>query len=195
LFYQLRKERADLTVTLLMLSVAFVATAMNSVASTAFTREGRHLSLLKFIPVPYRTQILAKAAASTLFTYPPLLLMEAIVGWYVGVPFGMNVFYAVLMIAAHVIAVATGLLMDSAAPYATWDDEYSALRGNVNSFFNMAVMMLSALFVVGISLLLYEYFKWPLKAYYGVLAIWLVGTAIGITLVGMDRVAENLEKL
>ena len=121
--------------------------------------------------------------------------MEAIVGWYVGVPFGMNVFYAVLMIAAHVIAVATGLLMDSAAPYATWDDEYSALRGNVNSFFNMAVMMLSALFVVGISLLLYEYFKWPLKAYYGVLAILLVGTAIGITLVGMDRVAENLEKL
>lgn len=195
MFYHMGKERADLTVTLAMLSVAFVATAMNSVASTAFTREGRHLSLLKFIPVPYRTQILAKAAASTLFTYPPLLLMEAIIGWYVDVPFGMNVFYAVLMIAAHVIAVATGLLMDSVAPYATWDDEYSALRGNVNSFFNMAVMMLSALFVVGISLLLYEYFKWPLKAYYGVLAIWLVGTAIGITLVGMDRVAENLEKL
>ena len=58
------------------ISISFIATALNSLASTAFTREGQHLSLIKFIPVPFETQLYAKAVVSTLFTYPMLLLSD-----------------------------------------------------------------------------------------------------------------------
>ena len=65
-------DRAEMIVLMIMISVAFIATALNSLASTAFTREGQHLALIKFIPVPFRTQIYAKASVSFMFTYPML---------------------------------------------------------------------------------------------------------------------------
>ena len=82
--YQAGKERAGMIMAIVVISIAFIATALNSLASTAFTREGQHLALLKFIPVPYETQMYAKAAVSFMFTYPMLLLTNLIICYYVG---------------------------------------------------------------------------------------------------------------
>ena len=58
--YQSGKDRAEMILVVSVIAIAFIATALNSLASTAFTREGQHLSLIKFIPVPYGTQIMLK---------------------------------------------------------------------------------------------------------------------------------------
>ena len=83
---------------MVVISIAFIATALNSLASTAFTREGQHLSLIKFIPVPYEVQMYAKAAVSMLFTIPALVLTNIIICVYLHTPVFMSVFYMLVMI-------------------------------------------------------------------------------------------------
>ena len=193
--HQAGKERADLTLVMIILTLAFIATALNSLASTAFTREGKHLALIKYIPVPYETQLYAKAAVSFLFTYPPLLLTDIILCLYVGVPFVMGAIYAVFLLLAHLIAMVVGIWLDSTKPYVEWDDEYSALRGNINVFFNLAVMMLVSAAVIGICFLLYELVKLPIMVFYGVVFFVLALTAVLLIAKGEKKILENMENL
>ena len=193
--YDMGKDRADMILLMVIVSIAFIATALNSVASTSFTREGQHISLIKFIPVPYRTQLLAKAAVSFIFTYPALLATNIIICIYVHVPFGTAVLFAVLMLLAHIISIIVGMTMDSSSPYIEWDDEYSALRGNLNVFFNMAVMMMLSVAVILLGLFIYELLKLPATIFYIVLSVILAGAAVRMIIVWPSIIIENMKKL
>lgn len=193
--YDLGKERADMILLMVIVSVAFVATALNSVASTSFTREGQHLDLIKFIPVPYRTQMLAKAAVSFIFTYPALIATDIIICIYVHVPVLTGILFALLMLAAHVISIIVGMSLDSSSPYIEWDDEYSALRGNLNVFFNMAIMMVISLIVVLLGLLIYELLLLPVMVFYIALSLILFGAAVRMVKVWPDLIIENMKNL
>lgn len=193
--YQLGKDRAEMILIMLVVLIGFIATSLNSLASSAFTREGLHLDLIKFIPVSYETQMYAKAAVSLIFTYPMLVLTDVIICVYMGVPFLKGLLFAVFMLLAHIISTVIGMLLDSAAPYTVWSDEYSALRGNLNVFFNMAVMMLISVVVVGIGLLLYELLGLPISVYYGIQFVILTGIAIRLLMVGSKRIVENMERM
>ena len=193
--YGMGKERADMILLMVVVSVAFIATALNSVASTSFTREGQHLSLIKYIPVSYRTQMLAKATVSFIFTYPALVATDVIICIYMNVPVMTGILLAILMLAAHVISVIVGMNLDSSAPYTEWDDEYSALRGNLNVFFNMAIMMLLSVFVILLGLLLYEVLVLPVKVFYIALSVILIGAAVRMIMVWPGAIIENMKKL
>ena len=195
LMYQDGKGRAGMILLMAVVGIAFIATAMNSLASTAFTREGQHLSLIKFIPVPFETQMLAKATLAFMFTYPALVLTDIIICIYMKTPFYMCIFYAMIMLVSHVIGVVVGMMMDSSAPYVEWDDEYSALRGNLNTFFNMAVMMVISFIVIILGLLLYELLKLPLAVYYVAMFIILTGAAVRMVMVGRVKIIENMGKM
>ena len=63
-YFALRTDRAYVLLVIVMIMLAFIASAMNSLASSAFTREGMHLDLVKYIPVPYKTQLLVRTSHS-----------------------------------------------------------------------------------------------------------------------------------
>ncbi len=193
--FQEGNDRAEMILIIIMIAIAFIATALNSLAAAAFTREGQHLALIKFIPVPFRTQMYAKAFVCILFTYPALLATDIIVCIYMGASPVKCIAFALLMFLAHVISMILGMSLDSASPYVDWDDEYSALRGNLNTFFNMAVMMLIALVVGVIGVLLYEVLKLPILALYIILFLILGGAAARLMVVGPARIVENMKKM
>ena len=193
--YQEGRDRAGMILLMAVVGVAFIATALNSLASTAFTREGQHLSLIKFIPVPYETQLYAKAFLSFIFTYPALVLTDIVISVYMGVPFYMMIFYAIISLVSHITGIVIGMMMDSSAPYTDWDDEYSALRGNLNTFFNMAVMMVITAVVIVLGLILYELLKLPIAVYYVTLFIILTGVMIRMVMVGKIKIIENMDKM
>lgn len=193
--FQEGNDRAEMILIIIMIAIAFIATALNSLAAAAFTREGQHLSLIKFIPVPFRTQMYAKAFVCILFTYPALLATDIIVCIYMGASPVKCIAFALLMFLAHVISMILGMSLDSASPYVDWDDEYSALRGNLNTFFNMAVMMLIALVVGVIGVLLYEVLKLPILALYIILFLILGGATARLMVVGPARIVENMKKM
>ncbi len=189
------KDRAEMIIIMAVVSIAFIATALNSLASTSFTREGQHLSLIKYIPVPYEIQILAKAIVSIVFTYPCLLLTDIIMCIYLKAPVTQCIIFAVIMLLAHIISIVIGMSLDSVSPYQEWDDEYSALRGNLNTFFNMAIMMLCAAVASILGILIYEIIKLPIIVYYIVITAVLAGVTLRLLMVGPQKIVDNLEKL
>ena len=193
--YQAGKERAEMIMLVVIVSIAFIATALNSLASTAFTREGQHLSLIKFIPVPFETQLYAKAFVSFMFTYPMLVITDIIICVYLKAPIYMCVFYAIVMLLAHIISMVIGILMDSTSPYVEWDDEYSALRGNLNTFFNMAIMIVLSIVMIGLGVLMYELLKLPIGTFYIVILVILAGVMIRMVIAGKKKIIRNMENL
>ncbi len=193
--YGMGNEGAQMVMLMIIISMSFIATALNCLASTAFTREGQHLDLIKFIPVPYHIQMYAKAFVSFMFTYPMLLLANIIICIYIGAPLYRGIVYAVLMLIAHIISLTVGMYLDSLSPYVTWDDEYSALRGNLNAFFNMAVMMIISFGVLIIGLVLYEALKLPILVYYIVMLVGLGGIAFRMIYIMPRLIIENMRSM
>ena len=59
--------------------------------------------------------------------------------------------YILVTFVCILTATMIGVIMDSISPYTVWSDELSALRGNLNCFFNLAAEMVFALIVGAIS--------------------------------------------
>ena len=137
----------------------------------------------------------AKAAVSFMFTYPALLLTDIIICIYVKADILTGAFYAILMLLAHVISIAVGMMLDSASPYTEWSDEYSALRGNLNAFFNMAIMMILAVAALLLGLLLYDVLKVPILVYYIVVFIILAVSSERLVVIAPKRIVRNMENL
>lgn len=190
--YNLGHGNALVVVGLVTLALPFIACAMNSVASTAFTREGAHLSLVKYIPVPYKTQLLAKEFISVLVTFPPLLLTLIIFGVYININPLWYIYYGILIFINIIITTVVGVMLDSASPHSTWDDEYSALRGNLNTFFDMAVMMVLALLIACICFILYNYTSIGIIAFHICLITIPLVLAILCVVVGQKRIINNM---
>ena len=193
--YQSGNERICLFLALGVVAITFLATAMNSLASTAFTREGAHLSLIKYIPVPYRTQLYAKAAVSILFTFPSMLLCILMTGLVLHISPLWYLYYSLLSLAVIILTTVIGLLLDSTHPHDSWDDEYSALRGNLNSFFDMALVMVSSILIITISLLLYEFTPLGLTAFHILLAVILCLAAVLSVILGEKKIIRNMDAL
>ena len=193
--YKQGNPKSALILLMGILIVAFLASALNSLSSTAFTREGAHLSLIKYIPVPYRTQMTAKALICFLLTYPILLICIGILQYYFGFSIWHSLYYAALVLCCHVISNIIGLALDSTQPYTTWDDEYSALRGNLNSFFNMAVIMILAVFLSALCFLSYELFGMTLSLIQLVCLVILGIAAIIVLIIGTKRIVLNMAEL
>lgn len=193
--YQSGNEKAALFLTLGVVAVTFLATAMNSLASTAFTREGAHLSLIKYIPVAYRTQLYAKAAVSVLITFPAMLACIIILGAFIRISPLYCLYYSLISLTIIILTTVIGLILDSAHPHDSWDDEYSALRGNLNSFFDMALVMVISILIITISLLAYEFTPIGLTVFHILLSAVLCAAAIVSVIWGEKIIVENMKSL
>lgn len=195
LLYHFGNEKTYLTILLAIVAVTFLATAMNSLASTAFTREGAHLSLIKYIPVNYKIQLRAKAAMSIFITFPAMLLCIIIIGITMRIAPVWYLYYSLISLAIIFLTTVIGLILDSTHPYGSWDDEYSALRGNLNCFFDMAVVMLVSGVIIVATYFIYEYTKITLNALHVLFALLLCIAAILAVVFGEKKVIENMKVL
>ena len=187
--------RAALIMMLAVIAISFIASALNTLASTAFSREGAHVDLIKYIPVSYSTQLYAKVLTAVVFTYPALLLSIAAAGYFLHFNALAFLIYALTALLAMTICIVTGLSMDSAAPFTVWSDEYSALRGNLNSFFNMAVSMLVAFLLCALVFLVFELTSASLATVTILVLLILAVAAILAVIFGRRIIIANMKEL
>ncbi len=175
------------------IAIAFIASGINSIASTSFTREGVHIDMIKYLPADLKKQILAKVAVAILFTFIP----EAIAVVLVLVSLGtarLIPLYILVSFVCILTATVIGVLMDSVSPYTVWSDELSALRGNLNCFFNLAAEMVAALVISGISYGLYI-LSGNAVVTITVVTVLMLAAGICCVLIGLPQVRKNLESL
>ena len=128
---------------LIMGSVVFslIMTALNSLASNAISREGKHFQFMKYIPIPYDTQWDIKILISCVFSFVGI--------WMYLLPFCIiihtNFIYIIVSILLSILSITfvsyMGIYIDSIQPKLIWDDELSVLRENTNVALVMALAL------------------------------------------------------
>ena len=177
----------------IVIAASFIASGLNSIASTSFTREGVHLDMLKYLPISLDKQIKSKALIALLFTFIPLVIAIAIATIGLGAYY-MLPLYAVVSFISVLIATMIGMLMDSISPYLVWSDELSALRGNLNCFFNLAAQMVAALAIGAASFGIYKLFNNSIVTLISITIVLIVSGLVA-SIVGMPKMRENIESL
>ena len=177
----------------IFIAAAFIASGLNSIASTSFTREGVHIDMLKYLPAPLDKQIKAKILTSVLFTFIPEIIAVILVAVSLKM-FLMLPVYIFISFVCILIATMIGVLMDSISPYTVWSDELSALRGNLNCFFNLAAEMLAALFTGGIAYGLYLLSSSSMITI-SVISVILITAGVVCIFSGIPRTKKNIEML
>jgi ABC-2 type transport system permease protein len=122
-----------------IVGVSVIVTAINSLSSNAISREGKHFSFMKYIPVSYQTQWDVKVFTGILFPAVGILIYFIPACILIRVPLLHILLFTVLSLASITFVSYMGIYIDSIQPKLIWDDELSALRENYNTFFSMAI--------------------------------------------------------
>lgn len=168
---------SDMIVLMAVVALAFFATAMNSIASTSFTREGNHISFVKHIPIDYRTQVRVKVWTSMIFSGVTVAVSTAVLAVMMGCNITSILYFVVLGLVCVGICTYTGVLLDSTHPKIDWEDEYGALRGNLNAFFNMAIAIVVAIILCVVGYVFFRFTKFPAYAVY-IIYFMILGAAL-----------------
>ena len=173
--------------------VAFIASGLNSIASTSFTREGVHIDMIKYLPADLDKQIRAKVLVAILFTFIPEVIAVIAVTIRMGVVLMLPLYVFVSFVCIF-IATMIGIVMDSISPYTVWSDELSALRGNLNCFFNLSSEMIAAAVIGAASYGIYLLSSSSVITISVVSLLLIAGGAAGF-FIGLPGVRKNIELL
>jgi len=148
--YASKDLRIQLIFLLGVIGISVIVSAINSISSNAISREGKHFSFMKYIPVSYWTQWNAKALVGIVFSAAGVLVFFIPVCIIIKVPLVHILLYTLLSIMSITFVSYMGIFIDSIQPKLIWDDEMSALRENYNTFFSMTISILfTAIVCVG----------------------------------------------
>lgn len=138
-YYAHRDLRILLFFHLGIVGLSIVMAAINSLSSNAISREGKHFSFMKYIPVDYFTQWHVKAFVGIIFPFTGIMVFFLPVCILLKIPLLHILFYIFLSLLAVFFIAYMGVYIDSIQPKLIWDDEMSSLRENYNTFFAMAI--------------------------------------------------------
>ncbi len=147
----------DLAALLFVIMIAFFTTAMNSIAATSFTREGNHFEFVKYTPIDYKLQIRVKSGVSILYSGATVIVSVIVLCAFMSVSPLTTVFFEVIAMCSVLICTYVGIMLDATHPKLNYEDEYGALRGNLNAFFNMAIAILIAMVLCALGFILFRF--------------------------------------
>ena len=127
---------------LFVIGIPIIVTSFNSLASSAFSREGKNFHFMKYIPLKYGLQWRAKYLVSFILSLLGILIYAIPFFIIIQVPILKLLLYLLLIVLGISFVTFIGLLIDSAFPKLIWDDEADSLRENYNTFIAMGYSLL-----------------------------------------------------
>ncbi len=166
---QMVNSASPVTVLTILAGAGAFLSCANAVTSSAFSREGKGIYFMKYIPVPYKRQLMAKGLTGIILSAIGIVLLCA-----VALVFGADVLPVlgglILGIALSVAGSVSGLLIDASRPKLEWSNEQQAIKQNVNVLLHMLVGLVIALAAILPVLLLHLPDVWAVL-YIAVLAV------------------------
>ena len=139
--YAHRDLKIQLFFLLGIVGISVLVSALNSLCSGAISREGKHFSFMKYIPLSYMSQWNAKVWVGMVFTFVGVWIFFLPACILIRIPvIHILIFLVLSVLSIHFICY-MGIYIDSIQPKLIWDDEMSSLRENYNTFFAMAIAM------------------------------------------------------
>ena len=162
ILYQTGNEGARWVVVLTVFGISVLLTAMNSLGSSAITREGKYYYAMKYLPISYKTQLHMKALVSIIISAFFCFIYIIALSIVLDIANAVSWYYLLLSLLEIIFTTYFGLYLDTINPRLNWDDELNALRGNTNVFFNMAYAILIAGAFAALAYALYVFTTIPL---------------------------------
>ncbi|MBT9157524.1 MAG: hypothetical protein DDT36_00506 [Firmicutes bacterium] len=126
--------------TLIAAGAIAMMTSLNTLTSTSISREGKHLWIIKSLPVDAKTQVRAKlsfALAAALLSSLPLIAVYAVLikpgGFHLVMAFALG-------ITAGLTPQVLGLWFDLWRPFLTWSNPQHAVKNNLNAVSPLIIM-------------------------------------------------------
>ena len=136
----INNDKIKIILLLFIVGISLLIPAMNSIASSSFSREGKNYQFIKYIPLSYKKQWFIKYLISFLISFVGIFVYTFI--FYIVV--GMNILSILQFIVISMLSISAvsfiGLYIDSLQPKLNWDDENNALRENYNTFISMGIV-------------------------------------------------------
>jgi ABC-2 type transport system permease protein len=148
---------------------------------------------MKYIPVPYRTQLLAKVASGAGITMPAMVLFFLVAQMFLKLPVLVFLGMLLLSLPGGVLLSYAGLLVDLTRPKLDWENEAYAVKQNVNVMILMfgGMLMVVPVVVLGILLVMVGM---PLVTF-AVLFFLTAGLAAGAHFVLLNLAEERMMKI
>ena len=133
--------------------------SFNQTSSTALSREGRNYIFMKYIPISYKIQFLAKVSCGILFSL--FMLLITFISIYFIFPY-LPIHYNVLILLSAILSMIwfnfIALMIDFLHPKLIWNNEAEAVKQN---WFSSLVMLLAlAISAILILLIVFVDAKW-----------------------------------
>lgn len=112
---------------------------LSSIAQTAISREGDHVSFMKFIPVSYETQLYAKALVSIVINLVSILPVWFVVVAYFKFHIALTILSLLSIIFSNIAINLIGIIIDTTRPKLVWEQETAAVKQNMNAILPMLV--------------------------------------------------------
>lgn len=116
----------------------------NAIASTSISREGENIYVCKYIPVSFKTQIMAKVLSGLIFSLIGTLLIVIIGDVFIKMPVYVLLMAVILVFLAASFSCLSGMLIDLNFPKLHWDNEQKAVKQNFNSLLCMLICFILA---------------------------------------------------
>lgn len=140
---------------LFVFGVSILLPALNSIASSSFSREGANFSFMKSIPVNYEEQAFIKVLVSFIITFVGVNIFTIPFYLILGLDFLVILELVIVSVLVILLMSYFGVFVDSIQPKLIWEDEANSLRENYNTFIVMGFALL--LFIVFGGIIYYLY--------------------------------------
>ena len=131
-----------LIILLFVVSVSILLPAVNSIAASSFSREGKNFDFMKSITFDYDELVFVKSLVSISIAFLGVNIFTVIFYIMIGLPLTVILIYVLISLLCIFFISELGVLIDSINPKLVWDDELNALRENTNNFIVMGITLL-----------------------------------------------------
>jgi ABC-2 type transport system permease protein len=151
--------------TLLMvgLGVTLFIAGSSGASASGISREGSQFFVGKYLPVDYRTQIKAKMAVAFLLAFGGYGVLLTVIALGFHLPAGVLSLSLLLALPGVAFPVLMGMILDIQFPKLIWDNEYRAVKQNLNIMVLMVISGLAGALCILVALRHGEW-GWPLVA-------------------------------
>ena len=160
-----------------VIGVSILLPALNSIASSSFSREGKNFYFMKYIPMDYSSQVYVKLLVSFIIAFIGVNVFSLIFYLVIGLKLSTAFIFLIISFLAILFICSLGIIIDSINPKLVWDDELNALRENSNNFIVMGISIFMFIVLAGLCYLLYKSFGLAL-AFTSILLILILLNAI-----------------
>ena len=111
----------------------------NAIATTSISREGKNLYILKYIPMKYKDQLMAKALSAVVLGVAGMLMICIIAEVLLKLPLDLILLMIIVGLLGILFTSFLGIFIDLNFPKLNWDTEQKAVKQNFNVLISMIV--------------------------------------------------------